>query len=434
MTAVNPPGQTPLRPRETAAAARTWEIVAAATTLFARQGFVATSMDEIAEAAQVTKRTVYRHMRSKDGVLLAIHQRMIELSSAALADSMPPETTCARDELAGYVKAHVEVMTTYATEATVFLEQMKYLSPEHRAEVVAHRDDYEAAFRAVIEKGIRSGEFSDCSSAIVAQVLLGALNYLYRWYRPDGTLTSDDIADIVLCFVLHGLRGLVGETDTSSASVADKLDGIRRDASDLTSQMSGKVVSAKFGEVVDAATALFAERGYQGSSSSDIAEAAHLGKGALYYHIDGKASLLSAVLYRAMSAAEASLSEAIVGTPPVEHVDLLRRVIVEQCRDIARRQIAVRVTLEEFRYLSVEESIELTGRQRAFQGLLARVIALSGTPQSISPERLQVVTSLEIGAIVFLSRWFHSSGPRSIDDISHEIAAVIELGIASTPN
>jgi AcrR family transcriptional regulator len=67
--------------RKVAAQELRWRIVSAATELFAKDGFVSPSMDDIAERAHVTKRTVYRHMSSKDGVLAAIHERMLEVTS-----------------------------------------------------------------------------------------------------------------------------------------------------------------------------------------------------------------------------------------------------------------------------------------------------------------------------------------------------------------
>lgn len=423
-------GSAPPPPTQRKAAAQElrWRIVSAATELFAKDGFVSPSMDDIAERAQVTKRTVYRHMASKDGVLAAIHERMLEVTMQSLDASGAATMTSARDKLIQHIRVHVASVTSFLTEATVFFEQMKYLSPETRAAVVLKRDRYESEVRDIIAAGIESGEFRECSPRICSRYLLGAINYMYRWYRPDYPLPPEKVADIAVDLILNGFDGRCSPPPPVVAGPA--MARTRREAGELKRRWSDPSVAPKFDEVADVATGLFAAKGFHGTSAADLAAATNLGKGTLYYYIEGKSRLLSAVLDRGMAASERCLAEAILGTAADDQV--LANLITQQCAEVATRQFEVRVALEESRYLPPDEAAALAGRGRALRDILAHTISASSAATRRAPAVAETLANLEIGAAVFISTWFRPDGQLGSTEIGQQFADLFLRGISRT--
>jgi len=67
------------------------------------------------------------------------------------------------------------------------------------------RERYAALFLAIIEDGIKRGEFRALDPRISALGMIGMCNYLFRWYRPDGRLEPEQIADDLTDMLLHGV-------------------------------------------------------------------------------------------------------------------------------------------------------------------------------------------------------------------------------------
>jgi TetR/AcrR family transcriptional regulator, cholesterol catabolism regulator len=167
----------------------------AASDLFRRQGYVATSVRDIAKALDIRGPSLYAHVASKEDVLWAIVDRVASRFEVA-ADAA---TTAARDPddlLAGLVRAHVAVVTGDVGEASVFIHEWRHLSDERREVVLERRDAYEARFRRAIADGIASGAFAMTDPSLAATFLLTALNGIPTWYRPGGSTSPAQLADL----------------------------------------------------------------------------------------------------------------------------------------------------------------------------------------------------------------------------------------------
>jgi len=88
--------------------------------------------------------------------------------------------------------------------ATAHLE-VEALPEKLRAPVIAKRDRYERAVRALVMDGVRAGEFARVDTALVTRAMLGAVNWSARWFRPDGPQTSAEIAQSLSDYLVKGL-------------------------------------------------------------------------------------------------------------------------------------------------------------------------------------------------------------------------------------
>jgi AcrR family transcriptional regulator len=182
------------------------EIDNVASELFHAYGYAGTSVRDIAKALDIQAASMYAHVASKEDVLWSIVEgaaTAFETSAEqALAEASSGDPV---DRLAALVEAHVEVVTADPRRSSVFVTEWRHLSSERRAEIERRRDTYERRFRDVIRDGIAVGVFRATDEALAATFLLTALNGIATWYRPDGRLSADRIADHYLDLALRAL-------------------------------------------------------------------------------------------------------------------------------------------------------------------------------------------------------------------------------------
>ena len=188
------------------AGSRRAEIDSVAGGLFHAQGYAGTSVRDIARALDMQGASLYAHVTSKEDLLWSIVDRAATAFGAgieaAIAESSGGDAV---DRLAAFVEAHVEVVTADPERASVFVTEWRHLSDPRREQIAARRDAYEGRLRTLIVDGIASGTFRSTDPAIAAVFLLSALNGIAGWYRPDGRLSADRIADHFVDLALRSL-------------------------------------------------------------------------------------------------------------------------------------------------------------------------------------------------------------------------------------
>jgi TetR/AcrR family transcriptional regulator, cholesterol catabolism regulator len=201
----SPSGDADNRNDPTLADGREAQLLSIARRLFARHGYDATSLRDIAEEARITKAALYYYFPNKD----ALYERVV-------IDSM--------DALLAEVTAAVERAPTPTAKIRAFLhasaDSLEYRrdhwlagsnafwqagSTGRRGLALTQRDAYERMLRQCIGDGIASGELRAVDDAMAARLLLSGLNQMARWHRPDGSLRAREVIDQYLDMVLLGL-------------------------------------------------------------------------------------------------------------------------------------------------------------------------------------------------------------------------------------
>ena len=184
---------------------RRQQIEDAASALFRERGYAATSVRDIAQALNMQGGSLYAHMASKEDVLWSIVTRAADRFNAEVAGPAGSGAP-APQRLREMIRAHVRVLTGAQKDAAVFLHEWRFLSDGRRQEMAARRDAYEALFRQAIADGIAHSEFAASDPRLTAMAILSSLNGIATWYRPDGELTADQIADFHADLLLTALR------------------------------------------------------------------------------------------------------------------------------------------------------------------------------------------------------------------------------------
>ena len=182
------------------------EIDDAASELFHANGYAATSVRDIARALDMQGASLYAHVASKEDLLWTIVDRSAsafeQAADRAIAETPSDDPV---ERLAAYVEAHIEVVTADPERSSVFVTEWRHLSEPRRAVIATRRDAYEVRFRETIAEGTAVGAFRATDPAVAATFILTALNGIATWYRPDGRLSADRIADHYVELALRSL-------------------------------------------------------------------------------------------------------------------------------------------------------------------------------------------------------------------------------------
>jgi TetR/AcrR family transcriptional regulator, cholesterol catabolism regulator len=203
-----------------AARNRDEEVYAAALRLFTEKGYHATSMQDIAAAVGLYKGSLYHYIGGKEELLARVFERgmgsLLDEVEAIVADS----SLAASRQLRLILRAHVAAVATNREALTVYLHEFRALAGEALDSVREQRERYRRLVEAVVERGVRSGEFGAVDEAIATLGVLGMCNWIVQWYRPGGRLRPAQIADQFADILL---RGLYRAPKTRSPSVSPKL-------------------------------------------------------------------------------------------------------------------------------------------------------------------------------------------------------------------
>ncbi|WP_225845798.1 TetR/AcrR family transcriptional regulator [Streptomyces sp. HPF1205] len=189
-----------------AAAAVPERLLAEATRLFAERGYDRTSVQEIVEAAGVTKGALYHYFGSKDDLLHEIYGRVLRLQTERL-EAIAARPADVRDRLAEAAADVVVTSIENLDDTKIFFRSMHQLGPEKQKAVRAERRRYHEMFRSLVEEGQRDGVFRpDLVPDLVVDFFFGSVHHLGTWYRADGPLSAERVAAEFSDLLLHSVR------------------------------------------------------------------------------------------------------------------------------------------------------------------------------------------------------------------------------------
>lgn len=180
-----------------------------ALTLFAERGYHGTSMSQIAAILGVRVPTLYSHIRSKQELLADI---AVETTNAVLSE-FEVATNGVNDpveQLQRAIAAYALRHATHPRQALVVNRDIFSLEEPARGSVLAKRQHHERAIRKIITAGVQTGAFHVTSPAVASFAILEMSVSIARWFRPDGPLSAEHVADLHSQFALGIASGTPG--------------------------------------------------------------------------------------------------------------------------------------------------------------------------------------------------------------------------------
>ena len=182
------------------------QVRAAALRLFKEKGYHATSMRDIASAVGINKGSLYSYIKTKEDLLIPVFEQAMGVLLAEIEQLTADRSLTPTMRLKRAIHAHVSAVANNLDVLTVYLSEWRQLAAESLATNRTQRERYAALFHDILRDGIAAGEFRPMDTRIVMLGMIGMCNYLFRWYRPDGRLAPDQIADELIEMVMQGVK------------------------------------------------------------------------------------------------------------------------------------------------------------------------------------------------------------------------------------
>jgi AcrR family transcriptional regulator len=183
---------------------RASDVFRVAAEIMCQKGYEATSMNDIAEAAGLTKAGIYHYIRGKEDLLYGIMNYALDnVDQRIIAPAR--EIADPEDRLRAIIENHARSILEGVGAITIVLEEMTGLTPPHRRAIVARKRIYFEFLRETLGQLAAEGKLRDVDPTAAAFGLLGMIIWISRWYRRDGALAPDRIIRDYVEMGLHGL-------------------------------------------------------------------------------------------------------------------------------------------------------------------------------------------------------------------------------------
>jgi TetR/AcrR family transcriptional regulator, cholesterol catabolism regulator len=181
------------------------DIVSAAAKVFRTKGYHAATVRDIADEVGILKGSLYHHFESKEELLYLVVKEPIAqmyrtIAEIAAADLHPTE------KLRRAISAHLQAFDRHYPHLFVYLREREAVKRRFREMIGFSPKEYEHCWQQILREGVDIGEFrADLDIQVASYGLLGMLNWLYKWYDPQGRLSVQEVAEQFTALALAGL-------------------------------------------------------------------------------------------------------------------------------------------------------------------------------------------------------------------------------------
>jgi len=179
------------------------DVVEAAAVVFRQRGYHATRLEDIAEELGMQKGSLYNYIDSKEELLLAV----VTVPAAQLLESLSTLSESdlpASEKIRLVARSHARVVEDYLPYVAVYVQEIA--GQDHSPEWRERDRAYVRQLSAIIDEGRQSGLFDSATAPVISSMaLIGALNWMTRWYEPGGELSAEEISDRIASGFLAGM-------------------------------------------------------------------------------------------------------------------------------------------------------------------------------------------------------------------------------------
>lgn len=176
------------------------------------------TIQQIADELGMTKGNLYYYFKDKHDILFQCHMRSTEISLLALSDAEALGRTPS-EKLRILLVRHIRGIIEDGFGA-ILQTDLEKIRPAQRKLYISKRDELECGVRDLILEGVRIGEFECANVKLAGFAILGGINWIPKWYHPNGPFSSVQISELMADYYLRGLRAS-SELATSQAAGSD---------------------------------------------------------------------------------------------------------------------------------------------------------------------------------------------------------------------
>lgn len=202
--ASSPTGDRPRAPRK-----RDAEVLAAAARVFYEQGYADASVQDVADAVGILKGSLYHYIETKEDLLYRLLEEVHEDVQDVLVQVAAEEGLDPFERLHLYISRQLEYNARNLVKISVYYHDVERLSTPRREAIYALRRTHEDFVTDLVREAQGAG-LADRTPPprVVARWIFATIIWIYRWYRPEGSIQPVDLARMGADFATAGVRGL----------------------------------------------------------------------------------------------------------------------------------------------------------------------------------------------------------------------------------
>lgn len=182
------------------------QVIRSAAELFREKGYAASSMRDLAQKLGIEAASLYSHIKSKEEILHSLCFDMASEFRKSL-DEVEKLKAPANEKLKLGIIGHVRVMAKDLTASAVFMNEHRHLSQPSLRDFLLLRINYINRFKAIIEDGIRKGEFKESiDTKLAVMTLFSSLNWMPMWYDPTTAIDPTELGKQLAEMLINGLK------------------------------------------------------------------------------------------------------------------------------------------------------------------------------------------------------------------------------------
>lgn len=170
-----------------------------------QRGFVGTTVEDVTGHLDLTKAAFYYYVENKEELLFQISTQTLALADASIAAIERSSSTPDR-KLAHMVDSFVRLVAERPAFFTVYFQEKGHLGTDHLKAVTRIERKIAAALERVLREGMTAGAFRAADPAVAAFGILGMCFWVYKWFRPAGRASVDQVSATFQALALAGVR------------------------------------------------------------------------------------------------------------------------------------------------------------------------------------------------------------------------------------
>jgi len=183
------------------------EVLETAAEVFARRGYAAAAVQDVADELGMLKGSIYYYIKSKEDLLFRLLSAVHDDVDALLKDVVEPPDLDPLERLCEYVRRQVTYNLRNLVRISVYYNDIDQLSDERRKEILRRRKTHEDFIVGLVLDGQRAGLIDDTREArLLAYNVFATVIWPYRWYKPRGRIKPEDVIEGCVAFVRGGLN------------------------------------------------------------------------------------------------------------------------------------------------------------------------------------------------------------------------------------
>lgn len=180
------------------------EILNVAARMFSTTGFHETSVRDIARECNISQPTLYYYIGSKNELMAKVYAlgmcELVERLEEISRSEQPLD-----EKLRSYCRVRMQMIDHKDGRPTVFFRERRWLPPPAAFAIQGQRDRVDEILDLILQEGVAAGLFVEMPPKTTRLAIQGMLNWTIEWWRPDGPLTADQLADRFSELILRGL-------------------------------------------------------------------------------------------------------------------------------------------------------------------------------------------------------------------------------------